>query len=190
MESRRPGKDGDTAMIGILTAVVVVVGVAVAADLLLSFAVIRRLAALQSRMRAGAGSGGAPVIGHRVGDFRVELLTGGVFTLADLRDARAMVVFLTTTCEPCETAVAELRALPIPLPSTLYVLISGTGQGGDVLAVATDMPAGAHVGEIPASDAAIQAFGIDGFPTMLTIEDGIVRTSGFRVSSLLEHAGQ
>lgn len=176
-------------MVGILTAVVVVVGVVAAADLLLSFAVIRRLAALQSRMQAGGGSS-SPAVGHKIGDFRVNLLAGGEFTLADLMAATAVVVFLTTTCEPCQTAIAELQALPVPLTFTLYVLISGTGEDNDVLAVAANMPTGARVAEISASDPVMQAFGIDGFPTVLRIEDGIVRISEYRVSRLLEHAGK
>lgn len=175
-------------MIGILMAVVVVLGVAVAADLVLSFAVIRRVAALQTRMKAGGGSGGSPAIGHEVGDFRAELLTGGVFTRADLAGERAIVAFLMTSCEPCKRAVAELRDLPDPLPLPLYVLITGTERDRDVLSVAAGMPASARVGEISAPDATSEAFGVDGFPTVLTVEDGTVRASGLSVAGLLEHA--
>jgi hypothetical protein len=178
-------------MIGILVAVVVVVGVVAAGDLLLSFAVIRRLADLQSRgVHAGGSGGSSPAIGHRVGDFSVELLTGGVFTLADLAGTRAIVVFLMTSCEPCKAAVAELRALPAPLPSQLFILITGTATDGDVRAVAADMPAGALAGEISAPDATTRAFGVDGFPTALTIEDGVVHASGLGVGSLLDHVSQ
>ena len=175
---------------GILIAVVVVVGVVAGADLLLSFAVIRRLAALQERIKEGGGSGISPAVGHKVGDFQVELLTGGAFTLADLMGASPMVVFLTTTCEPCQAAIAELHAMPTPLPIPLYVLISGSDADSDVLRVAAQMPEGARIAEISGSDGVMRAFGVDGFPTMLGIEDGIVRASDYRVSSLLEHARQ
>jgi len=124
-------------MIEILIAVVVVVGVLAAADLLLSFAVIRRLAALQSRMRAGHGGDGSPAVGYRVEDFRVRLLAGGDFTRSDLEDTRAVVVLLMATCEPV-----------------------------------------------------IGAFGADGFPTVLALEDGLVRGSGLSLDSVLEHAGR
>lgn len=176
-------------MIGILIAVVVVVGIVAGADLLLSFAVIRRLSALQARMQGG-GSGTSPAVGHKIGDFEVELLTGGVFTLADLMGEASIVIFLTTTCEPCQAAIAELRALPTPLSFPMYVLINGTDQDDDtaVLNVAADMPQGTRVAEISASHPVMQAFGIDGFPSVLGVEDGIVRESDTRVSHVLETA--
>jgi hypothetical protein len=175
-------------MIGILIAVVAVVGVAVAADLLLSFAVIRRMAGLQARIKTASGGGGSPAIGHRVSDFRVELLTEGVFTQADLADSRVIVAFLMTTCEPCKKVVAELGQLPDPLPFPLYVLITGTERDPDVLSLAVTMPPGARVGQISAPDATSEAFDVDGFPTVLAIEDGTVRASGLGISSVLEHA--
>jgi hypothetical protein len=52
------------------------------------------------------------------------------------------------------------------------------------------MPPGAHVGEISAPDATTLAFGVDGFPTALTIEDGVVRGSGIGAGSLLDHVSQ
>jgi hypothetical protein len=178
-------------LIGILIAVVVVVGIVAGADLMLSFAVIRRLSALQVRMQ-GSGSGTSPAVGHKVGDFEVELLTGGVFRLADLMDEASIVIFLTTTCEPCQAAIAELRDLPTPLPFPMYVLINGTDQGQDtaVLDVAADMPQGARVAEISASHPVMQAFGIDGFPSVLGVEDGIVRASDTRVGHVLETANR
>lgn len=178
-------------MIGILIAVVAVFGVVAAADLLLSFAIIRRLAAVESGSAPGVGGGtGSPAIGHRVGEFRVDLLTGGTFTRADLTGTRATVMFVMPGCEPCEAAVAELAAMPAPLPIPLYILITGGKAGGDAAAAAADMPAGAHVGLISAPDATSAAFGVDGFPTALDLDDAIVRASGLRVSSLFDHASR
>jgi hypothetical protein len=176
-------------MIGILIAVMVVVGVAVAADLLLSFAVIRRMASLQARIKSASGAAGGPEIGHRVGDFRVDMITGGAFTRADLADSRAVVAFFMTSCEPCKKAVAELAELPDPLPFTLYVLITSTPQEPDVLSLAAAMPPGARVGEISAADGTSDAFGVDGFPSVLAIEEGAISASGLGISSVLEHAG-
>jgi thiol-disulfide isomerase/thioredoxin len=177
-------------MIGILVAVIVVLGVAVAADLLLSFAVIRRLAALQARIKSGAGSGsgGSPAIGHRIGDFQVDLITGGAFTRRDLAGSRVVVAFFMTGCEPCKKTVAELAELPAPLPFALYVLINGRHDDADVLSLAAKMPAGARVGRIAALEETIEAFGIDGYPTVLSIEDGAVTAAGLRFSNVLEPA--
>jgi hypothetical protein len=183
-------------LIGILIAVVVVVGIVAGADLMLSFAVIRRVAALQDRMQGAGGSGAgaatSPAVGHQIGDFEVEMLTGGVFTLADLMDGASVVIFLTTTCEPCQAAIAELRELPAPLSFPMYVLINATDQDQEnaVLNVAADMPPGTRVAEISASHPVMRAFGIDGFPSALGVEDGIVRASEYKVSRVLETANR
>lgn len=185
------GKEG-AALIGILIAVVVVVGIVAGADLLLSFAVVRRLSALQARMQGGGGGNASPAVGHQIGDFEVELLTGGVFTLANLMEEASVVIFLTTTCEPCQAAIAELRELPAPLSFPMFVLINATDQDQDnaVLNVAADMPPGTRVAEISASHPVMRAFGIDGFPSVLGVEDGIVRASDHRVGHVLETANR
>ena len=175
-------------MIPVLTAAVILVGVVAAADLVLSFAVIRRLAALQARGPASAGSAGAPEPGHRVGGFRVGLLAGGEFTADDLREEAAMVAFLSPTCEPCRRAIEELKQLAVPLARPLYVLIAGSAQDGDVLAVARQMPAGARIGAIAHDDDVMKAFAVDGYPTLVGTADGTVLAAGIRVADVLEPA--
>jgi hypothetical protein len=170
-------------MVGILIAVVVLVGVIACADLLLSFALIRRVAALQAQ---GPGVSG-PAVGREVGQFRVPLLGGGEFSRDHLAAPRTLAVFLTTSCEPCRRAITELSTMPGPLPWPLYVVIIRTdADDDDALEVAGQMPAGSRVGVIAAAEAPLEAFGIDGYPTVLTIEDGIIRASGFRVAALLD----
>lgn len=175
-------------MVGILIAVVVLVGVIAAADLLLSFALIRRVAALQTQDANVSG----PAVGREVGQFRVPLLGGGEFSRDSLAAPRVLAVFLTTSCEPCRRAITELSAMPGPLPWPLYVVIIRTDAPGaeetadDALEVAGQMPAGSRVGVIAAAEAPLEAFGIDGYPTVLTVEDGIIRASGFRVAALLD----
>ena len=100
---------------------------------------------------------------------------------------RTLAVFLTTSCEPCRRAITELSTMPGPLPWPLYVVIIRTdADDDDALEVAGQMPAGSRVGVIAAAEAPLEAFGIDGYPTVLTIEDGIIRASGFRVAALLD----
>ncbi|MGH3191094.1 MAG: hypothetical protein ACRDPY_26190 [Streptosporangiaceae bacterium] len=170
-------------MTGILIAVVVLVGVIACADLLISFALIRRVAALQARGPQLSG----PAIGREVGQFRVPLLGGGEFSRDHLAAPRTLAVFLTTSCEPCRRAITELSAMPGPLPWPLYVILIRTdADDDDAVEVAGQMPAGSRVGIIAAAEAPLEAFGIDGYPTVLTIEDGIIRASGFRVAALLE----
>jgi hypothetical protein len=170
-------------MTGILIAVVVLVGMIACANLLISFALIRRVAALQTRGPEVTG----PAIGREVGQFRVPLLGGGEFSRDQLAAPRTLAVFLTTSCEPCRRAITELAAMPGPLPWPLYVVIIRTdADDDDALEVAGQMPAGSRVGVITTAEAPLEAFGIDGYPTVLTIEDGIIRASGFRVAALLD----
>jgi hypothetical protein len=170
-------------MTAILIAVVALVGVIACADLLISFALIRRVAALQAQ---GPGVSG-PAVGREVGQFRVPLLDGGEFSREQLAAPRVLAVFLTTSCEPCRQAITELSAMGGPLPWPLYVVIIRTdADDDDALDVAAGMPAGSRVGVITAAEAPLEAFGIDGYPTVLTVEDGIIRASGFRVAALLD----
>jgi len=178
-------------MIEIGMAIAVVVGVVAAADLLLTFAVIRRLAALEARGGpARPGDGQSPAVGHRIGAFSVNLISGGTFGLADLsgQEAEAIVVFVMPSCEPCKAALADLSSLPGPLRWPLYVLIAGAQPGDELTALIDDLPAGTQVALIATMDDTTDAFGIDGFPTALGIEDGIVRANELKVSRLLELA--
>jgi hypothetical protein len=186
----QPNEEGDTAMIGVLTAVVVVVGVVATADLLLSFAVIRRVALLQSRPDHVTGGNSAPAIGHQVGDFSVQMMNGGHFTRADLSGGDAVVAFLMSGCDPCEATAAELRQMPLALPVPLYVLIVGTQLDDDVFEITMGMPDGARVGVVPAGDPVTSAFGLDGFPTVIALHDGVVRAVELRVSGVLDYAGR
>jgi hypothetical protein len=186
----RIDNQGRRIMIPVLTAAVILVGAVAAADLLLSFAVIRRLTALQARgVGTGAGaSAGTPEPGHVIGEFRVSLLAGGEFTTDHLRQEPAMVAFLSPTCEPCRRAIEELKQLPVPLARTLYVLIAGSAQDADLLAVAQQMPAGARVGAIAHDGGVMKAFAADGYPTVVSTADGAVLAAGLRVGDVLEHA--
>ena len=170
-------------MTGILIAVVVLVGVIACADLLISFALIRRVATLQGQEAGVSG----PAVGHQVGQFRVPLLDGGEFSRDSLAAPRVLAVFLTTSCEPCRKAITELSAMAGALPWPLYVIIIRTDAADDdALDVAASMPAGSRVGVVSTAEAPLEAFGIDGYPTVLTVEDGTVRASGFRVAALLD----
>ncbi len=92
-------------MTAVLIAVVVIVGVVAAADLLLSMAVVRRLATLQAQVRdLGAGAEPSPAIGYKVANFTAELVTGGRLTRADLDAGRASVLFVirpASRAKPC-----------------------------------------------------------------------------------------
>jgi hypothetical protein len=174
-------------MIGVLIAVMVVVGIVAGADLLLSFAIVRRLAQLETRGGGTGGGPGVPAVGHKVGEFRVPLVTGDEFTSADLEGSRALVVFVMPSCEPCKKAIADLQALPRPLSWPLYVLVTATEEEDHALDVAGDLPPGTRVAAIFAADSTARAFGVDAFPTALIVEDGVVRAAGLQVSGLLEN---
>jgi hypothetical protein len=178
-------------MTGVLAAVVVVVGVLAGADFLLTFAVIRRLAAIERQSGTPAAATGiSPPQGYRIRDFRLPLVSGGDFTQADLAGSRVTVMFVTPTCKPCQEAIADLRAQPGPLPSPVYVLIARGAHDHAADEIIRDLPAEAIVGAVSIGDSVTQAFGVDGFPTVLMIEDGAVRANGLKVSSLREPAWQ
>jgi len=173
-------------MTSVLIAVVVIVGVVAAADLLLSFAVVRRLATLQARVsELGPGPVTSPAIGHRVGDFTADLLDGGTLTSADLAGIEASVLFVSPSCEPCRALLAEIEKLPSwPERLPLFVMINDTGDEDYARSLVAKLPGAARVARVRPDDEVSAAFGVIGYPTVIAVDSGIVRASGIRLSAL------
>jgi hypothetical protein len=153
-------------------------------NLVLTFAVIRKL-------RDGVGSGssvhtpaaGLPRPGTRIGEFTVDTADGAVLTERDLLGDRTLVAFVSPTCAPCKDVVAELASTEHP-PLRAFVVGDGGAETMDV--VATLRPHGA-VAVIEADHAAARAFGgVDGYPALLLVEGGVVAAAGRRLAEVRE----
>ncbi len=68
--------------------------------------------------------------------------------------------------------------------SPLYVLINGADDEDYARSLLPRLPAGSRAGLVSPDDEVSAAFGITGYPTVLEIEDGVVRASGVRLNVL------
>jgi hypothetical protein len=176
-------------MTAVLTAGVVLALALTVLNLVLTFAVVRK-------MRDGAGSGlsthtphpGLPQPGTRVGEFTAETTDGAVLTDQDLRGERSLIAFVSPTCAPCKDVIAEITAAGGALATPLYAFVAGDDDADTAAVVATLRPHGT-VTVITAAHPAAQAFGgVDGYPALMLVTDGVIAAAGRRLADVREPA--
>ncbi|MGY0235090.1 TlpA family protein disulfide reductase [Longispora urticae] len=150
-------------MESLLAAAVLILAAIVLLNLVLTFAVIRRL-------RDGATAGpAAPGVGDPVPTFATTMTDGATLTHRDLLVGPATVVFALPGCAPCTRTLA---ALPGAEPTFVFVM----GEpGGETEAVLAKVPFFARAGVTPMDGPVGRAFGVALFPTTLRVADGVIR---------------
>jgi thiol-disulfide isomerase/thioredoxin len=169
-----------------LIAAVVLIGLACAANLMLTFGVIRRLkAAADLGAAAGPGRGMPPLlpVGGQLPAFRTQTVGGGRLDNAALAGARTLIGFFSTQCEPCrEHAPDFLRYAAAEKidPERVVAVVQGTVDqtsefvgsclrgGADVMVVAE--PDGGPVAKSLGAVAFPQFYLVDGDGTLETVE--------------------
>src|SRR5690349_19517501 len=104
-----PLSDARNTMLPTLFAAVVVLGLAVAFNLLLTFAVLRRLKTMDRASEPSADPD-RPAVGTPVGRFDAVSDDGYRLTDADLSHGLTRFAFLMPECGPCEGLIRALRA--------------------------------------------------------------------------------
>lgn len=154
----------------VLTVAVVLLAAATAGNLLLTFALIRRVRDLQNRTVAPHDDG-LPAPGTPVGPFSLERLGGGAFGTEDLATGDVLVGFFAAGCSPCTTVVADLLDDP---PAERFVALVDSGEPEPTAALATRLAAIAEVAVVPWDSTVPAAFGQEGFPALLRVRDGVI----------------
>lgn len=162
-------------MQSILIALVVLLAVLMAANLLLTLALARRVAETE-RMAARGTEPRMPRIGAEVATFSVAAAGGGQLTDAQLRSGRTLLVFSLADCAPCAALAAELQHTELPAGLGLLVLMAAS-EDGQALAAAK-YPASAQVGFLPQDGTVTDRFGVDAFPTVVLVEEGRITAVG------------
>ncbi|HEY1322360.1 MAG TPA: hypothetical protein VGF32_19035 [Streptosporangiaceae bacterium] len=159
----------------ILIALVALLAVLVAANLLLTLALARRLAGVE-RLAARGAEPRMPRIGAEVAAFSVAAFGGGRLTDAPLRSGRTLLVFSMADCGPCAALAEELHRTELPAGLGLLVLVAA-GEDDQALAAAK-YPASAHIGFLPPDGSVTERFEVDAFPTVVLVEDGRITAAG------------
>jgi hypothetical protein len=144
-------------------------------NLVLLFAVVRRLREIETR-GAPAAAETKPATGTRIGPWTATLTDGTTMTDADL-GPDAVVLFLTSGCGPCARLVGQVADDPAVLggvPALAVVVgdVPGARTYADVL------PENLPLAYAEQDDPIVTTFaGVDAFPTVVVVRGGVVRAS-------------
>ncbi len=160
----------------VLTALVIALGVLTGANLLLLFAVLRRLREIE---RPGSPAVVVPAPGTVVGDWRVKLTDGESLSAAEL-GPDATVLFLSPGCRPCAELVDQVAARPDRLSAAAVVLVAGDADDPAARAYRARLPEHVRVAYVEDTGGVVEAFGgVAAFPTVVAVRNGRVVTSGY-----------
>jgi hypothetical protein len=162
-------------MQSVLIALVALLALLAAANLLLTLALARRLAEVERRAARGHEPR-RPQIGAEVAQFSVATADGGKLTDAQLRTGRTLLVFSMADCGPCAALADELRHTELPAGLDLVVLLAA-GEDDQALGAAK-YPASARVGFLPPDGSVADRFEVDAFPTVVLVEEGRMTAVG------------
>lgn len=171
-------------MTGILFALIALLAVLLVVNLLLTFALIRRVAELDPSRGPGAT---VPSVGTAVGAFAAVTVDGDSFGLDDLRSADLAVLFMMTGCEPCHELLTDLSTRQIMDTGPIFAFIGHHGDPADeaVMAYRSALPAGIRCAVTSPTGEIAQAFGVRAFPTALRIEHSVITVAGRSLDAVL-----
>lgn len=168
----------------VLTAVVIALSIAVAANFVLLLAVIRRLRMQQPAPPVIA----LPPVGMQAPSFAAQDADGNLVDNGYLEDAEVIVAFFSDRCQPCEQVKAELARDPIASPLLAFVQ---TADGGSEQAEfgAGLARSGARIVLLEPESDIPKRFSVSAFPTLLRLRDGEVVTSTIKLAEIRRSAG-
>ncbi|WP_067129039.1 TlpA family protein disulfide reductase [Microtetraspora malaysiensis] len=170
---------------GYLAAAVVLVGLLCLLNLLLTFAVIRRLRVHTERLNhllergGGSGMGDTHVqAGEQAGEFTVVDHEGAELTRDGLGDG-TLLGFFSPGCKPCEELLPVFTTYASTLDREKVVAVVDGADGKGALAYAERLaPVARVVVETMQGRPLQEAFAVDGFPLVFLVDaGGVVRTS-------------
>jgi hypothetical protein len=165
----------------IISALVVVASIATV-DLLLSLALARRVRLLQQPEHRQAQHESLPSVGGVVEPFEATALDGSRINEGEFSQGSSLVAFLSAGCGPCERVKQEILDSPPEEPFLAFVF--GT-ESGAMPGIAVDVARVAKVvwGEVN-DEPVLRAFGIQAYPTVLRVVNGVVVSAGLGITDV------
>jgi hypothetical protein len=171
----------DATVTGALLVAVVFLAIVTLGNVLLLFAVIRRLRYLQELVAPAVP---LPAVGTTVERFHVETVDGASFNESTLADGPVLVAILSNTCPTCQGLASQLASMnpPSRAPLVLVVadplhesltLLQTLAEAGQIAVIGRDHPAMGALG------------GIAAFPTVLVVAQGKIVSSSTRLNEVL-----
>ncbi len=167
-----------------LTAVVVALSVAVAANFLFLLAVVRRL-----RLQRPAPSViDLPRLGMRAPAFAAQDVDGRTVDDDFYTQGDVVVAFLSDDCQPCQQVKAELVRDPLDTPLLAFVYTTAGGTAQAEFAAELGRAGARAVLLEPGSEFHMQ-FSVSAFPTLLRLRNGVVVAASIKLAEMREQVG-
>ncbi|WP_406039825.1 hypothetical protein OG799_29695 [Micromonospora sp. NBC_00898] len=171
-----------------LSAIVAVVGIVLAGNVVLTLALARRMKELENS--GGSRHGDPfPARGTRVGRFAAVDLDGTTLTNQDLLEGVTFAAFLMPGCGPCEEVRSALHGLS-PQQGQLMVFVAGDAANPETQKIVGSLPDRARVLVASAAGDLFSAFGVTAFPTVMKLVNGVVEMAASRVEARQAHAAE
>jgi hypothetical protein len=161
--------------VDLLVVVVVVLGLLVGANLLLTGAVVRRLAAHERKLAALGPMISVPgglAAGTELPSFTAQTDDGRPVDAGFLGDGPGLIAFFSTTCSACLSHAPEFAA--VAAGTSGFAVVSGEG-GDELLGALGSVPV---VRERVPGGPLVTAFEVDAYPTFYVVEGGRVAPVG------------
>jgi thiol-disulfide isomerase/thioredoxin len=168
-------------MTSALLVAVVFLAIVTFGNILLLFAVIRRLRNVQELVVPPAV---VPAVGTAIEPFQVETVDGASVTTDALADGPVLVAVLSTTCPACKDLAGTLATLSGPSSAPLVLVVADPGHdGAPMLQALAGMD---RVAVVEREHPALTALGgITAYPTVLAIREGKITSAGTRLDKVL-----
>lgn len=157
-------------------AISAILACATVANLVLLFAVIRRLRMLET---GGPVMSALPSPGMRIAKFHVTDADGRQLGDSDFTGGPHLVAFVMTSCDPCHAVLSALRTDPRFDPARTFIVIAGeSGHEGTQQVIELTHGLG-RIAVVDHDGPVAAAFGgVDAFPALVSVRDGRVVASG------------
>ncbi len=168
-------------MTGALLVMVCFLAVLTFGNLLLLFAVIRRLRTVQE---LAVPAMPVPDVGRVVEPFTIETVAGREIAVNEPASGPFLLAFLSTTCPACKTLAPQIASLAPSAEPPVVLVVAGSHQEG--AALLQSLSGLERVAVISGDHPAVEAVGrIQAFPTLLAISEGKITGSGTSLDKVL-----
>lgn len=168
-----------------LNALTVFVGLLGLANLVFTYGVTRRLQEISKQLSArGEDYPAIPEIGTPVPQFIATTTDGSLMTDKDVREGDFYLGYFTPNCAPCRERLPEFASFAREVGPDRVLIVIGASDRDEGLRFA-----GSHGGDVRLvieeyEGPLATAFGISRTPTMLMLENGVVRRNAAIIGQL------
>ena len=158
--------------------------VVVVFNLLITFAVLRRLRSHESRLAGGAGAveSGAELLGRPLPEFTATSTTGATVTNAG--DTARLVGFFSATCAPCRDQAVEFARHDDP--NRLAIVLMEGAPAAEQEAILAALAGSPTIATEPTSTTVARAMEVRSFPQLLQLDAaGVVIGARHTVRALI-----